>query len=235
MEEKSKLCLPKELISSRSIAQHWLQLPCLYRVSADLKTVSCLLHSQWHLSQTKFRTLNSLLTVSQLVSQPWRLVRPLLQAVPARQDLGMYLDIVMAPQPLGLSGPMAQDHLMTTETQDAGLILSLVPEDEQARSAILLRFPCEQDHKGITKWINTLWEGSNMPAYNKRVRIHCKAGSVSARLVFETRAKCQDFVARFQDDGIAYEINSPFCCAKQLSRCGTFVESAGRSAQNALP
>ena len=103
---------------------------------------------------------------------------------------------------------------MTTETQDAGLILSPVPEDEQARSAILLRFPCEQDHKGITKWINTLWEGSNMPAYNKRVRIHCKAGSVSARLVFETRAKCQDFVARCQDDGIAYEINSPFCCAK---------------------
>ena len=65
------------------------------------------------------------------------------------------------------------------------------PEDEQARSAVLLRFPCEQYHKGITKWINNLWEESNMPAYNKLVRIHCKAGSVSVRLVFETRAKCQ--------------------------------------------
>ena len=33
------------------------------------------------------------------------------------------------------------------------------------------------------------------------------------RLVFETRAKCQDFVARFfEDDGITYSINSPFCC-----------------------
>ena len=53
-----------------------------------------------------------------------------------------------------------------------------------------------------------------MPAYSKPVRIHCKAGSVSARLVFETRAKCQDFVARYQHDGIPYEINSPFCCAK---------------------
>ena len=52
-----------------------------------------------------------------------------------------------------------------------------------------------------------------MPAYNKLVRIHCKAGSVSVRLVFETRAKCQDFVARFQDDGITYAIDSPFCCA----------------------
>ena len=44
--------------------------------------------------------------------------------------------------------------------------------------------------------------------------MHCKAGSVSARLVFEIRAKCQDFVARYKDDGIAYEIDSPFCCAK---------------------
>ena len=38
--------------------------------------------------------------------------------------------------------------------------------------------------------------------------------SVSARLVFETRVKCQDFVARYKDDGIPYEIDSPFCCAK---------------------
>ena len=52
-----------------------------------------------------------------------------------------------------------------------------------------------------------------MPAYNKLVTIHCKAGSVSARLVFETRSKCQDFVARYKDDGITNAINSPFCCA----------------------
>ena len=51
-----------------------------------------------------------------------------------------------------------------------------------------------------------------MSAFYKSVRIHCKAGSVSVRLVFETRAKCQDFVARYKDDGIPYAINSPFCC-----------------------
>ena len=51
------------------------------------------------------------------------------------------------------------------------------PEDEHARSAVLLRFPCEQYHKGITKWIDNLWEESNMPVCNKPVRIHCKAGS----------------------------------------------------------
>ena len=32
------------------------------------------------------------------------------------------------------------------------------PEDEQARSAVLLRFPCEQYHIGITNWIDNLWE-----------------------------------------------------------------------------
>ena len=46
-------------------------------------------------------------------------------AATTRQDLGTYLDIVIVSQPLGLSGPMAQGHLMTIETQDVDLILSL--------------------------------------------------------------------------------------------------------------
>ena len=112
-------------------------IPMLVQGFSRFETVSCLLHNQWHLSQTKFRTLNSLLTVSQLVPQPWRPVRPLFQAVLARQDLGNS-DIAMAPQPLSLSCPMAQDHLMTTETQDADLIPFSSPEDEHARSAVLL-------------------------------------------------------------------------------------------------
>ena len=36
------------------------------------------------------------------------------------------------------------------------------PDDEQARSAILLQFPCEHYHKGVTKWIDNLWEKSSM-------------------------------------------------------------------------
>ena len=111
---------------------------------------------------------------------------------------------------LGCHGPGSSDDNRNTRRR---LDTFSGPEAEQARSAVLLRFPCEQYHKGITKWINNLWAESNMPAYNKPVRIHCKAGSVSVRLVFETRAKCQDFVARYKDDGIPYEIDSPFCCA----------------------
>ena len=59
--------------------------------------------------------------------------------------------------------------------------------------------------KGITKWVD-----------NKPIRTHCKASSVSVRLVFETRGKCRDFVARYRDDGIPMKLR-PFC-SKQQSR-----------------
>ena len=54
------------------------------------------------------------------------------------------------------AGSHAQDHLMTTGTRDAGLIFPPNPADEHPRSAVVLRFPYEQYHTGITKWINTL-------------------------------------------------------------------------------
>ena len=109
---------------------------------------------------------------------------------------------------LGSDGPGSSDDNRNTKRR---LETSSSPADEFARSAALLRFPCEQYLKGITKWINTLWEESKMIAFNKLVLIHCKAGSTSVRLVFESRAKCQDFVARFKDDGIPFAINGPFC------------------------
>ena len=37
---------------------------------------------------------------------------------------------------------------------------------------------------------------------------------MSAKLVFETRAKCQDCVARYEDDGITYETDSSLCSVK---------------------
>ena len=82
-----------------------------------------------------------------------------------------------------------------------------------------LRFPWEQYHTGIANWIDSVCEKSNIPVSHKPVRILCKAGSVSARLVFETRAKCQDFVARCKDDGILVKLTVlPAAKKKQLSR-----------------
>ena len=108
-------------------------------------------------------------------------------------------------------GPRSSDDNRNTRRR---LDPSSSPADEHARSAVLLRFPCEQYHKGITKWINDLWEESNMPAHSRPVTIHCKAGSMSVRLVFESRAKFQDFVVRYKEDGIPYEIDGPFCSVK---------------------
>ena len=50
------------------------------------------------------------------------------------------------------------------------------------------------------------------------VTIHCKAGSESARLVFETRAKCHDFVADIKMMVSPMKLTVPSAVAKQLSR-----------------
>ena len=111
----------------------------------------------------------------------------------------------------GSHGPGSSSNNRNTRRR---LDTSSNPDDENARNAILLRFPCEQYNKGFTKWINNnLCEESNMPADSRLVTIHCKTGCMSVRLVFETRAKCQDFVARKKDDGFPYEIDSPFFCS----------------------
>ena len=99
----------------------------------------------------------------------------------------------------GSHGPGSSDDNRNTRRR---LDPSSTAEDEQSRSAVLYRFPCEQYLKGITQWIDTFWEESGMLACNTHFRIHCKAGSVSVRFVFETRGKCQDFVVRHKDDGI---------------------------------
>ena len=133
-----------------------------------------------------------------------------------------------ATESLGYHGPGSSDENRNTRRR---LDPSSSPADEHARSAVLLRFPCEQYHTGITRWINTLLEQSNMPADNRPVTSHCEAGSMSVRLVFESRAKCQDF-ARYKDYGITNEIDSPFCSVKTtitVRQSKSIEERAGAS------
>ena len=101
---------------------------------------------------------------------------------------------------------------------------------------------------GFANWITSVWEKSNIPVSHNPVRIHCKAGSVSARLVFETRAKCQDFVGLYKDGGIPVKLT---VCSKEKTTISVrqsksledreigeaicaFVESVGRTAQNSF-
>ena len=130
-------------------------------------------------------------------------------AVPAQQALGIHF----ATGSLGPHGQGSSDDNRNTRRR---LDTFSSPEDEHARSAVLLRFPCEQFREGVSAWIDSFWATTNAPALSKPTRIHCKTGSMSARLVFETKAKCQDFVARYKDDRIPHEVNSPFCNAKTV-------------------
>ena len=75
------------------------------------------------------------------------------------------------------------------------------PEDEHGRIAVQLHFQRQQFHAGVSIWLEKFWATTNQPFSHKPTKIHCKAGSVSVRLVFETRAKCQDVVALYKDDG----------------------------------
>ena len=186
-------------------------MPCQYdggySYQPGSKNASKRVLRQWPPRRLRSQILNKLLGALWLASLLWKQMQLLAPAALTRQDLGIYSDIVMAPQPLS-HGTRSSDDSRNTRRR---LETFSSPEDEQARSAVFLRFPCKQYHTGITKWINKLCEEFNMPAFNKLVRNHCKAGSVSLRRVSGTRGKCQDFVARYKGGGIPNGVNSPFC------------------------
>ena len=57
-------------------------------------------------------------------------------------------------------------------------------------------------------WLGCTCEETLTPTEQPE-RVHCKRGTKSVRIVFVTRAKCQDFVVRFKDDGLPYMVNGP--------------------------
>ena len=147
------------------MTQVWHQFPCLYKSSPDLRTVSCHSHNQRRPLQTKLQTLNKLLIASQA-----RVV-----ALEDQQDLGLHQDRLTAPQP---QGPMAQDQLTTTGTQDTRCRLDTFsnPDDENARRAVLLQFLCEQCHTGVSAWTKKTLATAGILAADMPTRIHCKRG-----------------------------------------------------------
>ena len=101
--------------------------------------------------------------------------------------------MVLQPQ-----GPTAQDHLTTTGTQDSGLILS------QTQMTKMLE---------VVACVLILESSLQRLIYPHEV---CLSGFIVKQalyplgLIFETRSNCQDFVARFKDDGLPYAVDSPF-------------------------
>ena len=170
------------------INEIYLQLPLFMQNAARIENCVQTLAQTLAAQTTKITNIENLLGVLWLASLLWNKMQLLVPVALIEQDLGACLDKETAPQPLGPLGPMAQGSSDDSRNTRRRIDTFSSPEDEDARSAVLLGFPCEQYHKGITKWIDNLWEESNMSVHNKPVTIHCKAGSVTARLVFGTRA-----------------------------------------------
>ena len=73
--------------------------------------------------QLRLHILNNLLGAMWVASLLWKQMQLLVPMALIQQDFGTCLDRVTAPQPLGPSGPMAQDLLMTIGVRDVDLLL----------------------------------------------------------------------------------------------------------------
>ena len=162
-----------------------------------LKIASRRFPRRWPLRLQKLRMLNKLLAGPQ----------PALPSVSARSwnPLGRS-DGSPATGSLGFHGPGSFDD--NRITQDAELILSqaLMMNMHEALCCYIFR-------------VNTSTLECLLPAFNKPTRIHCKTNALSARLVFQTRGKCQDFVARCKDDGIPKKLLVHFAIPVPISWC----------------
>ena len=157
---------------------------------------------QWPPRRRRSQVLNRLLGALWLASLLWKQMQLLVQVAPTRQDLGTCLDRVTSPQPLG---PLA------IEIQGVDLIPSLVLKMNKHELP-------SYNGSLANNTTKVLRSGSIIFGKNPRCQHTTNLSEFIPKQVpcfmFETRAKCQYFVARYKDDGIPYEINSPFCCAK---------------------
>ena len=109
----------------------------------------------------------------------------------------------MGPQPWG---PVTRVRRKKAEIQDAGSTLTNVRMMRLHEAPFFYGFLVNNAFLACTHGFFRTLASTDQP-----VRVHCKRRTKSARIVFETRSKCQDFVARFKDDGLPHSVNSPFC------------------------
>ena len=138
-----------------------------------------------------------------------RHLRPQHQMYPVRHDPGFQVNRLTAPQP---QGPMAQDHLTTKGRRDAYLTFP------QALLMNMREVPSYYDSH-VNSTMLEVRSGSiffgKSPTYLPTInllRFIARQGPCRSDLYSETRGKRQHLNARYEDDGIPYSINRPFCC-----------------------
>ena len=124
---------------------------CFYscRAYPDSKTASRRFPIQWLVWCENDEKWTRWLAALQPVLPHWKRMQRPFPVDAARQDLGIHSDTLIgstATGSLGSHGPGSSDDSRNTRRR---LDTFSSPEDEQAQSAVILRFPCEQYHTGI--------------------------------------------------------------------------------------
>ena len=139
-----------------------------------------------------------------------RHIQPQHQMYPVRHNPGPQLNRLTAPQP---QGPMAQDHLMTTETQDEDLIRSQAPKTNRHEVPYKNNFLANNTTQGLQSGSITFGRdpicqrATNLSEFIAK-QVPCQSG-----LFLKHEAKVRTLLLDTRIDGIPYAINSPFCCA----------------------
>ena len=98
------------------INEIYIQLLLFLQNASRIEIASRRFPRQWPLKLLRLQVLNKLLAASQPALPPRKQVQLPPQAVPARQDIGTYLDNQMALQPLGPLGPLWRQQKHKTQT-----------------------------------------------------------------------------------------------------------------------
>ena len=113
---------------------------------------------------------------------------------------------------LGSHGPGSSDDSRNTRR---GPDTFSSPEDEQSRSAVLLRFFCEQYHTGITNWLILFRKGQTFqPTINLSHFIARQVPCRQARI--RNKSQMSGLRCPKKDDG---KLKVHFAAPKRLSRC----------------
>ena len=115
---------------------------------------------------------------------------------------------------LGSHGPGSSDDNRNTRRRlDASSSLA----NEHARSAVLLRFPCEQYHKGITKWINIFGKNPTCQPTKDLLQFILKQVPCRSGLYMNHEPNVETLLPDIKMMASPMRLTVPFAASKQLS------------------
>ena len=114
---------------------------------------------------------------------------------------GPCLDKFVVPQ---LPGPVTQ--VLCTTNRKMRRKLETSPNDENLRSAVLLRVPCTQCRAGVSAW-----PANEISFFRKIMRANARAATSRSELCLPLEPRVNCSWHNTQNDSLLYEVNSVLC------------------------